>query len=279
MDLINNVVEVKSIKNMRTVIFIIPLLISCQQPQPTPTDTIETNAAPEQANEHQPAATANGIRITVGPEHENHYDLAGFDRLVKENNGLLSNTNIEISDRRNETLYQQRPIDGSTNIQRVSAGVYRLHEYWWLPVGREDLACQVHLFSFDADLNTGIITADTGNIPLIRVWNGRFPKIIADFDKQEAYEQAHPTGENWDKVTDAQFSKTRAIACQLALATLNGCEPCRQRFNRIRKTFDYMNAGETSEILQTYERLVSRYDKIRNQKPGVQHWFTPVAHD
>lgn len=200
------------------------------------------------------------------------YSLAEFDSLLQAHGGTLTNLDIRIVGANREDLYEQSETNGLTTVQRTSYGHYRLNEYWILSLADGNFFGQVHLFTFDADLNTGSIAPDKNAVPAIHIWEQSFPEVIAAFDSLEQYERAHPTNEDWDNVSPQQWFDTEAVACKLALSALNGCEPCLERFKKVRKTFDYMNAGETSEILWTYERMVMRYEQIQGKMPGKKTW-------
>jgi hypothetical protein len=205
------------------------------------------------------------------------YTVHEFDSLLNAHSGVLRNLDIRIGKTNDEVLYEQSAIDGLTTVQRKSPGVYRFYEYWILPMTDMNFFGQVHLFSFDADLNSGKITADTGTLPGIHVWEQSFPAIIAAFDSLEAYERAHPTDENWDNVTQQQWITTEKVACQLALAAINGCEPCRLRLGKVRQTFNYMYAAGTIGVLTTYERMVWRHEQIWRKTPWRKNWSQPFV--
>jgi|GEM_PF-4168530 len=48
---------------------------------------------------------------------------------------------------------------------------------------------------------------------------------------------------------------------------------------KVRKVFDYINAGSTSEILWTYEHIVWRYEQIQEKAPGLKNWSQPCRRE
>lgn len=192
---------------------------------------------------------------------------AELEQWLTRHGNALQQVNIRLTDAQNRILYEHPAIDGYTNIERKSPGQWRLLEYWLLEIPDSATVCEWPLQAYRLNSRSGEITAEPGYPMPVRLNEAQSNNLLARLDSLVHRESDYASPRPWEVIPETEFRALRQLAGGLALAAMSGCDSCRTALLQLRTRLPHANAGETSEALQTCERLVDRTEQIRTGGP------------